>query len=296
MMKKIVTRVLFICLYLFLLIYAAGFQIIRILDLRGIVAVTAGMVLFSVPVILRNRKIKDDSEIAHALSRNAIFASYLTTFIFLFSRLNSNVAYENLLSDIALNCRPILYGFVYFLILRPDSRKEQKKRYASSNLDCATSEVYSNEMDSGEMNSGETNFSEMDSDEINSAEMNAGKMDSAQMQFSEAVIVTGAPNQEANQCYNHAQQMNKVEESQMFHKRIVKDKELDPEQLYYRFRSEGLTQREAEVAKLVYNRMSNREIAEQLYISETTVKKHVSHIFEKLQINTRQEIREIINR
>ncbi len=43
----------------------------------------------------------------------------------------------------------------------------------------------------------------------------------------------------------------------------------------------ALSRREAEVAWLLYKGAGNRRIAEELYISETTVKKHVTHIFEK---------------
>lgn len=54
----------------------------------------------------------------------------------------------------------------------------------------------------------------------------------------------------------------------------------------------GLTKREVEIALLVIQSQTNAEIAEQLFISETTVKKHMSNIFTKLGIGQRQEIRE----
>lgn len=60
-----------------------------------------------------------------------------------------------------------------------------------------------------------------------------------------------------------------------------------------RFLQEGLTKRETEVAVLVLKCMSNAEIAEELFISETTVKKHMSNIFAKLKINKREQIRNI---
>jgi DNA-binding NarL/FixJ family response regulator len=51
----------------------------------------------------------------------------------------------------------------------------------------------------------------------------------------------------------------------------------------------ALTSRELEVLKLVARGMSNREIADQLYISENTVKNHVRNILEKLHLHSRME-------
>lgn len=45
---------------------------------------------------------------------------------------------------------------------------------------------------------------------------------------------------------------------------------------------EGLSQRENEVAQLVAQGLDNQEIAEQLYVSVTTVKTHIKHILDKL--------------
>ena len=50
-----------------------------------------------------------------------------------------------------------------------------------------------------------------------------------------------------------------------------------------------LTERELEVLKLVAQGMSNREIAEDLFISENTVKNHVRNILEKLHLHSRME-------
>jgi two-component system NarL family response regulator len=51
----------------------------------------------------------------------------------------------------------------------------------------------------------------------------------------------------------------------------------------------ALTSRELEVLKLVAKGMSNREIADDLYISENTVKNHVRNILEKLHLHSRME-------
>ncbi len=50
-----------------------------------------------------------------------------------------------------------------------------------------------------------------------------------------------------------------------------------------------LTVRELEVLRLVSRSMNNREIAQELFISENTVKNHVRNILEKLQLHSRME-------
>ncbi len=49
----------------------------------------------------------------------------------------------------------------------------------------------------------------------------------------------------------------------------------------------GLTAREVEVLALVTKGQTNREIAEELVISEKTVASHLSHIFTKLGLSSR---------
>ena len=51
----------------------------------------------------------------------------------------------------------------------------------------------------------------------------------------------------------------------------------------------SLTARELDVLKLVAKGLSNREISEELYISENTVKNHVRNILEKLHLHSRME-------
>jgi DNA-binding NarL/FixJ family response regulator len=50
-----------------------------------------------------------------------------------------------------------------------------------------------------------------------------------------------------------------------------------------------LTRREVEVLELLGAGMRNRAIAEKLFISEKTVRNHITSIFEKLQVNDRTE-------
>lgn len=55
-----------------------------------------------------------------------------------------------------------------------------------------------------------------------------------------------------------------------------------------------LTRREAEIGLLVLNGYSNMQIAETLYIAETTVKKHLSHIYEKTGTTGRKDFRQTV--
>jgi DNA-binding NarL/FixJ family response regulator len=50
-----------------------------------------------------------------------------------------------------------------------------------------------------------------------------------------------------------------------------------------------LTEREMEVLKLVAKGLNNRDIGQQLFISENTVKNHIRNILEKLHLRSRME-------
>ena len=50
-----------------------------------------------------------------------------------------------------------------------------------------------------------------------------------------------------------------------------------------------LTDRELDVLRLVAQGLTNREVADQLYIAENTVKNHVRNILEKLHLHSRME-------
>lgn len=65
---------------------------------------------------------------------------------------------------------------------------------------------------------------------------------------------------------------------------------LTASEAYESYRKLGLTNREAEIAIQICKGLSNAEIAAELCISETTVKKHISNIFDKLGINRREQI------
>lgn len=56
-----------------------------------------------------------------------------------------------------------------------------------------------------------------------------------------------------------------------------------------RLRDLGITKRELEILDLIARGMSNREIAEKLFVSENTVKTHSSRLFDKLSAKRRTQ-------
>ncbi|MCL1983160.1 MAG: LuxR C-terminal-related transcriptional regulator [Clostridiales bacterium] len=51
-----------------------------------------------------------------------------------------------------------------------------------------------------------------------------------------------------------------------------------------------LTHREIEIAELIFEGLSIREIADVLFVTENTVKKHTSHIFKKMNVDSRARL------
>ena len=58
----------------------------------------------------------------------------------------------------------------------------------------------------------------------------------------------------------------------------------------------ALTKRELEIAGLVTDRMTNREIAAALFLSDKTVESHIRNVFHKLGVSSRVEIARAIER
>jgi DNA-binding NarL/FixJ family response regulator len=72
-------------------------------------------------------------------------------------------------------------------------------------------------------------------------------------------------------------------------KQLIGEKKSIPEEVYLYNRS-ILTAREREVLMLICQGMKNKVIAEKLFISETTVRHHLTSMFEKLKVNNRLEL------
>jgi DNA-binding NarL/FixJ family response regulator len=57
---------------------------------------------------------------------------------------------------------------------------------------------------------------------------------------------------------------------------------------------DGLTEREQEIAALVADGMSNKQVASAIYLSEKTVENHLSKIFAKVGVRSRVELTKVI--
>jgi DNA-binding CsgD family transcriptional regulator len=56
------------------------------------------------------------------------------------------------------------------------------------------------------------------------------------------------------------------------------------------FIQKGLSNREAEVAELVSKGLTNKETANQLYVTEKTVKFHLTNIYKKMNVKSRAQL------
>jgi DNA-binding NarL/FixJ family response regulator len=70
---------------------------------------------------------------------------------------------------------------------------------------------------------------------------------------------------------------------------LVKEKKALPDQLFS-YNCAVLTGREREVLTLICRGMKNKAIADSLFITETTVRHHLTSIFEKLKVSSRLEL------
>ena len=70
---------------------------------------------------------------------------------------------------------------------------------------------------------------------------------------------------------------------------LVKEKKSLPEKLFS-YNCGVLTTREREVLSLICTGMKNKAVADSLFITETTVRHHLTSIFEKLKVTSRLEL------
>jgi DNA-binding CsgD family transcriptional regulator len=80
-----------------------------------------------------------------------------------------------------------------------------------------------------------------------------------------------------------------VEKEIIIEKEVIIEKEMnyvpDPEKI----EKSGISKREYEILRLIADGLSNQQIANQLFVSENTIKKHISSLFLKLDAERRTD-------
>lgn len=91
---------------------------------------------------------------------------------------------------------------------------------------------------------------------------------------------------------DNKQNIPTAESNSTEHNVVEEQEEIFSKELYIQFADAHiLTKRETQIGYLILNGYTNQQIAEELYISETTVKKHLTHIYEKTQTSGRKELK-----
>ena len=96
--------------------------------------------------------------------------------------------------------------------------------------------------------------------------------------------------------------INCVASGGLWHRRKIMEKFISDQLFFYKSREAAkdelsipsFTRRELEIMQLAGKGKKNREIASDLYISEKTVKHHLSKIFKKLNINKRAHLKNFL--
>ena len=203
-MKRTIKKLAVVVLYLLILCFLLKAKAVLLFSPKHIGRFLLGCVLLCIPYLEKDMEWKKTGAL---FKKNAITAGYLETFMLIFtSMVEKEMQLDEFPAELALDLRPLFYGFVCYMLLREEgeSNKRGKK------------------------------------------EEQAEEKTTAQ-----------------NKCIEIKEGLNLSE----------------------------LTRQEKIIVEMIKQGLTNREIGEELYISEATVKKHVSNIFSKLKISSRKELR-----
>lgn len=276
-MKKFMS----VLVYLVLVVIFLEFDIKKLFDLKQMLLVIIGAVILYIPSLKTGSKINIDKELA---GQNALWASLIQTFILFYNVLATNYENGERFLNTALACRPLLYGFCIWVILHNDEvhqgTEEEKKLQGFIENAGKEQEIKGREW--------------IEQEKAEQKRKITGK-EAAEGIIQDSKVQEITENEDRGHSLDKeimTAELEGAEEQE--NKFIIKGGLPDIEECRHQFLDAGLTKREAEVALLILKCMSNAEIAEELFISETTVKKHVSNIFAKLKISKREQVRNIL--
>lgn len=293
-MKRKWYIVLSMLIYILFLIWTWGFDITKLLDWKLFLQLLIGAFLLTLPFYRKAVGWRVQvRELLPIFGKKALEAGYIQTFLLLFM----GVSDGELRADIVMNFRPVLYGFCLFVLLMQNEeeepkteKKQQSREEQRTKIEPKDRETQKNEIEQQDREAQETGIKPQDREAQKTGikpQDRETKKSGIEQQDREAQR-TGIAFQDREVQRSGIEQQ--VREEQETEKKLEKA----PFSVYERFRQKGLTKRESEIALLICNGCSNREIAEEFVISETTVKKHVSNIFEKTGIEKREELKKLL--
>lgn len=298
-----------IVMYVAILAYALDFDILKLIDIKLMLLVLFGTVILAFPFFEKGMQW---SELTYIFGRKSIEAGLFQTFLLLFAMLQNVNRYDRMPAEIAMCFRPLLYGFCLLLLLSEKSDGVEKTAEGDT-----ISEVQKNIPDYNAQQ--EKNGEEqkripaygMQQEKANEEQKRIATYGMQQEKACEEQIKIPAydlqqekenEEQKRNAVYdiqqekeNEEQKRNAAYDIQQVKQNKEQQEREDAAQLkcqevQHSFTDCGLTKREQEIVLLIQAGKSNRDIAAELYISETTVKKHVSNIFEKTGVKRRGQL------
>ena len=308
-------KCLAICIYLLLITTLLRFDIRLLFDARQLSLVISGAALLYLPALgVKQKKFHFDRGL---LGQNSLWASIIQTFVLLFVVLSEGQSRDEMMMQTAMACRPRLYGLCLWVILSGDSLdghdereardREEKAEFTADTIVGVESSIGNRaekkvqKQITGEAENAEG--AEQFIDDNAEKEVQKGIYDEAKDTGGVEQFIDDSTEKEMQkQVYDEAEKMQETEETQEKIKEISKDTESNENRNTERktprehLASLGLTRREIEVALLAAANLSNAEIAAELFISETTVKKHLSNIYGKLGISKRGQIAELFRK
>ena len=215
----------------------------------------------------------------------------------------------------------LVSGVLFWLIYRGDRQREDTKEKVEGGKGNVAGETDAEEENQASMEKSEIDLDEVEiagvdkvgSDEAGAHESEAAKGDGTEFAELKAVEVDEDDSEESKSSEVEASEVVESDTDEVhkggaqpqwkeYRQTVMKKSEKSQEDVlfdkgkYLDFaNSHQLTRREAEIGLLVMNGYSNMQIAETLFIAETTVKKHLSHIYEKAGISGRKEFRQSVN-
>lgn len=128
-MKRFLQAGISVFIYLLILLSAINFDIFSIIDIQSILLVIIGTILLT---LSSYRKGISLIEILETAKSNLLPTSYLITFLQIFVTLSKNPPFSGILREIALCCRPILYGLLAHIILTQYTQQLQSSAATKS--------------------------------------------------------------------------------------------------------------------------------------------------------------------